>query len=411
MPLMAQSRCEGMSCIPGAAERGRVARQRRNRYDTIASHALNPPKREDQIVENSAGMSAGTGAQQVVQRMGEAATNFLASLAADQKAKAVFDFGQEEMRTFWHYTPIPREGLPFSEMDRTQQQLAQRLVATGLSRSGYVTACAIMGLETILDAVEGWSHPLPGRDSRLYYLQIFGRPSSRDPWGWSFEGHHISLNYTIVGDHIVAPTPTFFGANPAETPLGETSTLRPLQGIEDLAREFVHALDEEQRAAAVIASVAPPDIVLTNRPYVTEGALLADEMALNQWRAAADVSDGEVEALRSSRMPQGISSASLSNAQQEVLTALIGDYIRRMPEELAEIERMKFEQDGSGAVHFAWAGGLERGQPHYYRIQSNLFLAEYDNTQNDANHIHSVWRDPRNDFGADILARHYAHSH
>ncbi len=360
---------------------------------------------------NSGGMIAENGAQLVVQRMGEAAANFLASLTSDQKAKAIFDFSQDDTRTFWHYTPIPREGLTLAEMDRAQQQLAQKLVATGLSRAGFVTACAIMGLETLLDGVEGWTRPLPGRDSRLYYLQIFGTPSSREPWGWSFEGHHISLNYTIVEGRIVAPTPTFFGANPAEAPLGATATLRPLPAIEDLARELVHTLDEKQKAAALIASVAPPDIVLTNHPYVIDGALLADEMTLNQWRAAAGIRDDEVAALRASPTPKGVSSASLSDGQQEILMALIGDYIRRMPDELAEIEMMKVEQNGSANVHFAWAGGLERGQPHYYRIQSNLFLAEYDNTQDNANHIHSVWRDPHNDFGADILARHYAHSH
>ena len=356
-------------------------------------------------------------APQVTARMGDAAANFLAALAPDQTAKVSFPLdpatpAHEAQRTFWHYTPIPRAGLPLSAMDRHQQRLAHQLIATGLSQGGYNIAATIMGLETTLDAREEWARSLPGRDSRLFYLRIFGQPSDQNPWGWSFEGHHISLNYTIVQGRIVAPTPTFFGANPAESPLGGHATLRPLQGVEDLARELVHMLDEAQRATAIIAAAAPPDMVLTNRAYVEEGALLADADALTQWRANETVHDHEVAALRyHTATPQGISSQTLNPGQQEILLALVGEYIQRMPDELAEIEMSKLQQAPATPLHFAWAGGLQRGQGHYYRIQGGHFLAEYDNTQNDANHIHSVWRNPRNDFGADILARHYAHSH
>jgi hypothetical protein len=354
----------------------------------------------------------GPNAAQVVQRMGEAAENFLACLTADQKAKAVFRLDQEKQRTFWHYTPIDREGLSLAEMEPRQRQLAHQLVATGLSRAGYVTASTIMGLETTLDYLEGWTFPNLARDVHRYYLRIFDTPSSSAPWGWSFEGHHISLNYTIVGGRIVAPTPTFFGANPAEAPLGSHSTLRPLQDIEDLAREFVHLLNGEQRAATVIARTAPPDIVLTNRPYVEEGVLLSGPDAVTKWRANHHVHDHEIDALRySSDHPQGISTQALQAGQAELLLALVGEYIHRMPDELAEIELAKLQQPNAGPIHFAWAGGIERHQPHYYRIQAGHFLVEYDNTQNDANHIHSVWRDPHDDFGASILARHYAHSH
>jgi hypothetical protein len=355
--------------------------------------------------------TVGAATRQVAQRMGEAATNFLAALTPEQKAKTLFGLDEEQKRTFWHYTPIPRDGLPLAEMDRRQQQLAQKLVAAGLSEGGFGIASVIMGLETTLDMREQWQRPLPGRDSRLFYVRIFGVPSDQEPWGWSFEGHHISLNYAIAKGEIVAPTPTFFGANPAESPLGSHATLRPLQGIEDLARELVHTLDEAQRASAVIAAAAPPDIVLTNRPYVVEGALLSGQAAVEEWRAEAHVHDHELEKVRYSSTPQGVSSVSLNAGQQELLMALVGEYIQRMPDELAELEMKKVQEAGTAPLHFAWAGGLERGVGHYYRIQGGHFLVEYDNTQNDANHIHSVWRDPRNDFGADILARHYAHSH
>jgi hypothetical protein len=242
-------------------------------------------------------------------------------------------------------------------------------------------------------------------------VRIFGEPSDDQPWGWSFEGHHISLNYTIVKGQIVAPTPTFFGANPAESPLGGHAMLRPLQGIEDLARELMHLLGEEQRAHALLAQAAPPDMVTTNLPYVIEGALLTDQQAVDAWRSQAQVDDHALEKLRYSSTPRGISSDALNAGQQELLMALVGEYIHRMPDELAEIEWQKLHMAGTTPLHFAWAGGLERGEGHYYRIQGGHFLAEYDNTQNDANHIHSVWRAPSSDFGADILAQHYTHHH
>jgi hypothetical protein len=266
----------------------------------------------------------GEATRQVVQRMGEAATNFLASLSPEQKAKTQYPLNDEARRTFWHYTPIPRDGLPLAEMDRPQQQLAQKLVAAGLSEGAFGVASVIMGLETTLDMREGWKRPLPGRDSRLYHLRIFNEPSDQEPWGWSFEGHHISLNYTIVKGQIVAPTPTFFGANPAGSPLGRHAMLRPLESIEELARDLMHTLDEGQRAHAIIANAAPPDIVLTNRAYVAEGILLAGPKAVDEWRAREQVHDHELEKLRYSSTPQGLSSTSLNGGQQELLMALVG---------------------------------------------------------------------------------------
>ena len=327
--------------------------------------------------------------EQVVKQMGEAAANFLASLTADQKAKAVYELTNEEKRTTWFYTPVFRDGLPLFEMGYEQQKLAMALVATGLSRAGFVTASTIMGLETTLDAIEGWTFPFPGRNVQRYNVRIFGMPDAKQPWGWSFEGHHISLNYTIADGRIVAPTPTFFGANPAESPLGTVHTLRPLQGVEDLARELVHSLDEGQRSSAIVTSTVPYDIISANLPYVAEGMVEADA-----------ATGGE-----------GVSSTAFSSAQQELLSSLIREYISRMPEALAEIELNRLAALGADHFHFAWAGGIERHQAHYYRVVGSGFLIEYDNIQNDANHIHSVWRDPANDFGADILASHYAHSH
>lgn len=349
---------------------------------------------------------SGANIRTLVVRMGEAANDFLASLAPDQRAKAQCDFADQERRTFWHYTPIPRDGLPIGEMDYiTQRRKAYRLIATGLSRSGFVTASTIIGLETTLDMLEGWKEGSWKRDNGLYYVTIFGTPHATEPWGWKFEGHHISLNYTIIKGQIIAPTPTFFGANPAEAALSGVSALRPLSGVEDLARELVHALDEGQRASAILAPVAPRDILTMNQTQVAEEAHPRDQLA--------DIDHAVFEAARYTTHPKGLTASAMNPAQREILQALVRDYINRMPDAVAEFETAKLEQFGPDGIHLAWAGGLERRQPHYYRLQSPWFLVEYDNTQNDANHIHSVWRDPGNDFGAHLLAHHYniAHKH
>jgi hypothetical protein len=351
-------------------------------------------------------------ARTVVARMGEAVTNFVAALTADQRGKALIAFDDERERTNWHYTPIPRAGLPLTEMTRQQQRLAFQVVATGLSRAGFVTASTIMGLETALDAKEDWQRDFPGRDPMLYYLSIFGEPHAERPWGWRFEGHHISLNYTIAKGQIVAPTPTFFGANPAEAPLSGVATLRPLIGIEDLARELLQTLDEGQRAAAILAPVAPADIVMRNRPYVVDNALdLDDPSEIAAWMRQSGITPAQVDALRYTTSPKGVAATAMNRGQREILQTLIREYIDRMPDELADIEWQALQQRGLSEVHFAWAGGAERYQPHYYRLQGVRFLVEYDNTQNDANHIHSVWRDPADDFGAELLAHHYQHEH
>ncbi|HET9017495.1 MAG TPA: DUF3500 domain-containing protein [Thermomicrobiaceae bacterium] len=365
----------------------------------------------------------GRDARAMVTRMGEAVEAFLAALTPDQRARAVFPFDDQE-RYRWYYTPNPRQGIPLAAMERDQQRLAHRLAATGLSRTGYFTATAIIGLESTLDAVEGWSRAGRGRDPLLYYVSVFGRPGGHGPWGWRFEGHHISLNYTIVDGRIVAPTPTFFGSNPAETPLGTAGTLRPLGGVEDLARELVHLFDEGQRATATLSPVAPPDIVAGNRARVVEGALPLPTPVLSgtpntpelereaaaTWRTMG-LTATDLDGLRYSAAPKGLAAARMGTGQREVLDALLREYIGRMPDDLAEIELAALGHDGLDGVHFAWAGELERHRPHYYRLQGPRFLVEYDNTQDDANHVHTVWRDPEDDFGAWLLARHYAAHH
>ncbi|MDI3339410.1 MAG: DUF3500 domain-containing protein [Sphaerobacter sp.] len=360
----------------------------------------------------------------VARRMGEAAANFLAALTPAQRARATFPFRHDEERTRWFYTPTHRNGLPLAEMERHQQRLAHQLVATGLSRAGYVTASTIIGLETTLDYLERWRRPGRGRDPLLYYVSVFGEPSDRGAWGWRFEGHHVSLNYTIVDGRLISPTPTFFGANPAEAPLGGAAMLRPLAAVEDLARELIHLLTEEQRLAAVISPVAPPDIVLGNRPRVVDGALplptpvlsgapltpALQEAAEREWREMG-LTPRDLDALRFTSTPRGLAAGRMTADQREVLTALIHAYIGRLPEEIAAVELAELRRLGIERIHFAWAGDIAPRRPHYYRLHGPRFVVEYDKTQDDANHIHSVWRDPENDFGADLLARHYAAAH
>jgi hypothetical protein len=315
-------------------------------------------------------------------RMAQAAGAWLAALTPAQRAKAAYGFPEPRERTRWHYTPTEQGGLPLAEMDPIQQRLAHQLVAGGLSRSGYVAVSTVMGLENVLDAVEGWRASYPGRavpsrfrDPQLYYLSVFGDPASGS-WGWRLGGHHVAVNYTIVAGLGLAAGPLFLGANPASSPLVGPGVLRPLAGEEDLARRLLRALDAGQRARATLSAAAPPDILQSNRPAVDPEAT----------------------------EPKGLGAAGMDPAQRDLLLALVHQYLDRLPEEVTALRAGRLADGGLDAVHFAWAGGAEPGQPHYYRVQGPRLLIEYDNTQNRVNHIHSVVRDPLGDFGADLLA-------
>lgn len=373
------------------------------------------------------------GAQVLIERMAEAAANWLASLAPDQRQKAAFGFPDHDERTCWYYTPTERGGLPLVEMDPIQQRLAHRLIASGLSGPGYNTAAVIMGLENILDAREGWvthyagrATPNRGRDPLLYFVSCFGTPGARS-WGWRLGGHHLSVTYTIVDGRLASPTPLFFGANPAEARLVGPGRLRPLAGEEDLGRELLSSLAPEQRSTALLAPIAPTDIVQSNRSFVEIGALPrlgtqtfgpgVSDAAARAFLAGDPshdphaVAQSAQEALRYEATPKGIAAAQLNPTQRSVLTALIRQYIDRLPEEVADLQLGRLSGPAFETTHFAWAGGFERGEKHYYRIQGPRLLIEYDNTQNDANHIHAVWRDPESDFGIDLLAEHYRQAH
>jgi hypothetical protein len=313
-------------------------------------------------------------------RMAEAAVNFLDTFTADERTRIIFPVESEERKN-WHYVPRDRKGIPWKEMNGSQRKLAHALIACGLSRPGYTKAMSIMALESILKVMEG-----PGRqferDPDLYYITLFGIPSEEAPWGWRLEGHHLSLNFLITRGKKVACTPNFFGANPALVPPGyPCAGLRVLSAEEDLARGLLDSLTDAKLRSAFIDTDAPPDILTR-----------ADEHVRPE-------------------KPVGLAASDMNTAQQELLIDLLSDYLHRMPEDLAAGRMDRAEKEGKKYIHFAWAGSRERKRPHYYRVHGPSFLVEYDNTQNNANHIHSVWRDLQDDWGEDLLRNHYKESH
>jgi hypothetical protein len=310
--------------------------------------------------------------------MAGAAHNFLAALSPDQKAKATFAMANEE-RFNWHFVPRERKGLPLKEMDGAQRALAHALLNAGLSQRGYLKASTVMSLEEVLRILEKDS--TGRRDPDKYYFSVFGEPSETATWGWRVEGHHLALNFTVVKGQAIATAPCFFGANPAEVKDGPRKGLRTLAREEDVARELLLSLDAKQKSVAVIDQTAPKDILSYNKRKVEAGA------------------------------PKGIAAAKLGKKQQDLLMALIEEYAANMPDDLAAVRMDAARKAGLDKIHFAWAGGPDRGQGHYYAVQGPTFLIEYDNTQNNANHIHSVWRDFNGDFGDDLLAGHYQQSH
>ena len=365
----------------------------------------------------------------VAGRMAEAAATLIESWDQEQRRIACRPFPDEDERRLWYYTPTDHGGLPLAAMDAIQHRNVHRLVASGLSTPGYVTVAVIMGLDNILDQLEGWSVDFGrerGRDPLLYYITIFGEPGGNAPWGWRFGGHHVSLHYTIIGGEVVASTPNFLGADPADSPLLGPHLHRPLAAAEDLGRELFRALDEQKRAKALVSPVAPADLVSGNRPNLEAGdrplsisdiwrrrfegrlaELVVDMQA--QMEAGLGLQDRHLDALRFTAEPKGIAVSMLDAGQASILRNLIDCYLARLPDQLAD-EQARLVEREFDRLGFLWAGSAERGEPHYYRIQGERVFIEYDNTQRGANHIHTVWRDLANDFGGDALARHYAHS-
>jgi hypothetical protein len=321
--------------------------------------------------------------------MASAANKFLASLTPEERQQAALPLGGGGA-THWHFIPnemFPRKGLQMKAMTEAQRTLAHDLLKTGLSQRGYATATAIMALEDVLREMESAAgDPNAGgrrfaRNPLEYYVTVFGTPSAKGAWGWRVEGHHVSLHFMVNDGTLVASSPTFFGSNPAEVRGGPKKGTRILGAQEDAAYALLTALTDEQKKTAILQNVAPNDIVTMNKVAV-------DPLS-----------------------PVGITAADMTPAQRDLLMKLIDVYAGYMTADLAAERTAKLQKAGVDKIAFAWAGPVEKGQKHYYRIQGPTFLVELDNSQNDGNHIHSVWRDFNGDFGRDVLREHIAAFH
>ena len=331
----------------------------------------------------AAWLGAAVAADRSPAAMAEAATRFLGALTPEQRRHAALAFTSPE-RERWGFDPtemFPRQGLPMSEMSESQRNIAHALLRSGLSERGYLMATSIMDRERIIQALEraGGGDPVRARvrpvahDPLKYYVSVFGTPSAGGTWSWRAEGHHLSLNFTIVKGSLVASTPSFFGAYPATVEDGPKTVSRILSAEEDAGRALLMALDDRQRARVVIVRTAPNDISTTNQ---TTARPLP---------------------------PVGVSAADMRPDQRELLMRLIQTYTSAMAADIAADRMTRLREAGADRIIFSWAGEAERGKPHYYRLLGPTFLVEYSNAQDNANHVHSVWRDFEGDFGRDLL--------
>lgn len=316
-------------------------------------------------------------AHDVAQEMAVAADVFLTSLRDGDRKKVTYPF-DDNHRLDWQFIPKKRPGLSFGDLKLHQTLLATALLQTGLSHRGYSTSMQVMALENVLHEMENLN---PKRDPTKYHLFIFGEPSTEKTWGWRIEGHHLSISFTIVDGKRIASTPLFLGASPATVKTGDLKGMRALGMQEDLGRKLIKSLSLKQKEAALVAPKAPRDVI--NGPGVVAKAL----------------------------QPIGLLAGAMTPPQRENLQALIESIVRQVRPEIADADLQEIEQAGFDHVSFAWMGAIGAGKPHYFRIQGPTFILEYDNTQNNANHVHIVWRDFKNDFGQDLLKQHYETQH
>ena len=308
----------------------------------------------------------------------EKAMAFVHSLTEKQKSSAQFSF-EELNRYEWHYFPssmVPRDGIGVNEMDTDQKQKLYTLMQAFLSHDGYERTTNIMSFEYLLKELERANS---SRIPENYFIAIYGNPGKDEPWGWKFSGHHLALNFTIVNG-VLAFAPFFFGVYPAEVKDGPKKGMRIIKEEEDLGFELVNSFSTVQKQKAIIQLRTFGDIVTTN--------------------------DVKVDPLK----PAGILAIDLTHEQKTVVNKLIAAYLLSMPTEIANTRMKKIALEDMNSISFGWAGATEPGKSHYYRIQGKSFLIEFDNTQNNGNHIHSVWRDFNGDYGRDLLKEHYQNS-
>lgn len=304
----------------------------------------------------------------------EKAIAFINSLSETQKSTSLFpftDMGRYEF-SFLPVYMIPRRGVQLKELDAVQKTKFNELLQEYLSNEGITKVKNIISLENVLKELENNDR----RDEGVYAVSFYGMPGKDTAWGWKLEGHHISLNFTIVKNKVVL-APFFLGANPAEVKEGAKKGLRVLKYEEDEAFTLINMFNEEQKQKAIFNSQSLLEIATSNA--------------------------SEVRPLQ----PVGIFVREMNDKQKKQLDKLLGVYLSTMPPMLAESRMKKIAKEDINELRFGWAGATQPGKPHYYRIQAKSFLIEFDNTQNNANHIHSVWRDFYGDFGRDLLLEHY----
>jgi len=302
-------------------------------------------------------------------KMIKAANDFLNTLDKAQRGQATFKF-QDEERLNWHYIPRERKGLALKSIEGAPLRAAHKLVQSGLSEVGYDQAVNVMSLEEVLFLLEGGEREYrrSRRDPQKYYISIFGKPSNKGTWGWRVEGHHLSLNYTIVDGKVASSTPEFFGANPGTIDAGLGRQIRVLGAEEDLARQILKLCTPEQQKVAWLSKEAPDDI-----------------------RSRGTQQPAQTDAV-------GLAASKMSDAQKKLLAELLTEYLKNMPADIEKVRRAAMNKAGIDSIHFAWWGDSELHKRHEYRIQGPTFLIEYNNTQNNANHVHSIWRDMAGDF-------------
>jgi hypothetical protein len=309
--------------------------------------------------------------------MQDAAVVFLNTLTADQKVKTQLAFDHEE-RYNWHFVPRDdRKGISLNELNAAQRDAAMQLLHTALSDTGYSKVTAIMQLESVLKKLENRADGDDYRDPGKYFFTIFGTPVPGKIWGWRLEGHHVAFNFSSENNKLVSGTPSFLGSNPAIILSGPEKGKQILKNETELGFALLHSLDSGQIKKALIESKAPADIITS-----------ADRKAM-----ITDV--------------RGINYDRLNSEQQKTFLQLLSVYIHRYTKSFAASMMQEIEEAGLNNLRFAWAGAQQPGNGHYYRIQGPTIIIEYDNTQNNANHVHSVIRDLKRDFGGDELLEHY----
>jgi hypothetical protein len=355
------------------------------------------PKADNRIMENGERLTTTATAE----RMAGAASAFLGALTEEQRKQACYGFGDE--RRSWSYLPArDRDGLPIGVLDAEQRKLGHELIVTGTSMPAYTKVVSVIAMEHVLRAMAPES--LGGLfDPDRYCFKVFGSPGEA-AWGWQFAGHHVSLNFTVAEGRYVSPTPCMLGSQPASFGM-----LAPLADDEELGFRLVNSLDAAQRHAAIIHHRPPPDLAARMVPKIGE-----TERPDAVFFPEPDyvISDEERDILSYVRAsPKGVPASGLNQPQFDSLAALVGSYVRRLPDEVAGAQLHDLERMGMDNLAFAWAGGTSPGDRHYYRVQGPTLLIEHDNTQGNGTHIHSAWRNPADDFGDDVLAAHYRAHH